>query len=173
MADKLRELLIWRHAKSDWSNEDVSDKERALSERGRRNAKKMADWLAAQDLLPDVILCSTAKRAQQTLNRLCKDCDVQVFNLDSLYLADLSSLLVELAKVEGKRVLLIGHNPGLEKLIDYLHAAPIEQSSQVKLLPTAAIAHFVMPADWSSLERGDGKMVGITRPKDLQNLPNS
>lgn len=169
MADKLRELLIWRHAKSDWSNEDISDKERALSERGRRNAKKMADWLAAQDLLPDVILCSTAKRAQQTLNRLCKDCDVQIFNLDSLYLASLSTLLAELTKIEGKRILLIGHNPGLQNLIDYLRDLPVEQSSQVKLLPTAAIAQFIMPADWSQLERGDGKLVGITRPKDLQN----
>lgn len=168
MADKLRELLIWRHAKSDWSNEDVSDKERALSERGRRNAKKMAGWLEAQELLPDVILCSTAKRAQQTLNRLCKDCDVQVLNLDSLYLADLSSLLAELAKVDGKRVLLIGHNPGLQNLIDYLRDLPVEQSSQVKLLPTAAIAQFIMPADWSQLERGDGKLVAITRPKDIQ-----
>lgn len=169
MADKLRELLIWRHAKSDWSNEDISDKERALSERGRRNAKKMADWMAAQNLLPDVILCSTAKRAQQTLNRLCKDCEVQVLNLDSLYLASLSTLLSELAKVEGKRVLLIGHNPGLQNLIDYLRDLPIEQSSQVKLLPTAAVAQFIMPADWSQLERGDGKLVAITRPKDIQN----
>ena len=172
MADKLRELLIWRHAKSDWSNEEVSDQDRALSERGRRNAKKMAGWLETQELLPDVILCSTAKRAQQTLNRLCKDCDVQVLNLDSLYLASLSTLLAELAKVEGKRVLLIGHNPGLENLIDFLHAMPVEHSSQVKLLPTAAIAHFVMPADWSHLERGDGKLVAITRPKDLQNPSN-
>ncbi|MBE0492775.1 MAG: histidine phosphatase family protein [Thiomicrospira sp.] len=173
MADKLRELLIWRHAKSDWSNEHISDKDRALSERGRRNAKKMASWLETQELLPDVILCSTAKRAQQTLNRLCKDCDIQTLNLDSLYLADLSTLLAELAKVEGKRILLIGHNPGLEKLIDYLHTLPSEQSSQIKLLPTAAIAHFVMPADWSNLERGDGKMVSITRPKDIQNPPSS
>ncbi|HEY9016712.1 SixA phosphatase family protein [Thiomicrospira sp.] len=172
MADKLRELLIWRHAKSDWSNEALEDKDRALSERGRRNAKKMADWLQAQDLLPDVILCSTAKRAQQTLNRLCKDCDVQVFNLDSLYLANLSTLLTELAKVDGKRILLIGHNPGLQNLIDYLRDLPLEQSSQVKLLPTAAIAQFIMPADWSELERGDGKLVAITRPKDVQTQTN-
>lgn len=168
MADKLRELIIWRHAKSDWSDESLADFDRPLSERGRRNANKMAAWLEAQQVQPDVILCSTARRAQQTLNRLCKDCDMQVHNLDSLYLADLPTLLNELAKVEGERIMLIGHNPGLENLVDYLHARPADNSGQVKSLSTAAVAQFIMPPDWTHLEPGDGKLVSITRPKDLK-----
>ncbi len=169
MSDKLRELILWRHAKSDWGDPTLADIDRPLSERGRRNAKKMAQWLQQPAYQPDLILCSNAKRTQQTLRRLCQDCDTQVRLQAELYHADLTQTLAQLAQVETqfKRVMLIGHNPGFEQLIEFLIGEPIHLSADAKLFPTAAVAKFIMPADWTQLERGDGKLVAITRPKDI------
>jgi phosphohistidine phosphatase len=169
MSDKLRELILWRHAKSDWGDPTLADIDRPLSERGRRNAKKMAHWLQQPTYQPDLILCSNAKRTQQTLRRLCQDCDTQVRILDTLYHAELPQILSQLAQVEVgfKRVMLIGHNPGLETLIEFLLDEPVHLGADAKLFPTAAVAKFIMPADWTQLERGDGKLVAITRPKDI------
>lgn len=170
MSQELRELMLWRHAKSDWSDEHLADHDRPLSERGRRNAKKMADWMQTQQLWPDLILCSSAKRAQQTLKRLCKGCDTQVETIEALYHAEVPSLLDQLAKVnsQAQRVMLIGHNPGLEDLIEHLQGErPSVKSDEVKLFPTAALAQFIMPFDWSKLERGAGRLIQITRPRDI------
>ncbi len=169
MADKLRELILWRHAKSDWGDPSLTDHERPLSERGRRNANKMANWIQQNALTPDLILCSTAKRAQQTLRRFCPDCAIETEHLETLYMADVPTLLRQLAKVPQhfKRVMLIGHNPGMEELIAYLNTEPLSLAADVKLFPTAAVAHFIMPSDWRSLEKGDGRLISLTRPKDI------
>lgn len=169
MSDKLRELILWRHAKSDWGDPTLADFDRPLSERGRRNAKKMATWIQQNHYQPDYILCSAAKRTQQTLRRLCQECDTRLQISDALYHADLSQILHQLAQVptQYKRVMLIGHNPDLEHLIEYLIGQPLHLAPDAKLFPTAAIAKFIMPADWTQLERGDGKLVAITRPKDI------
>jgi phosphohistidine phosphatase len=169
MGDKLRELILWRHAKSDWSDDALADHERPLSERGRRNAKKMAAWIEEQNLQPDLILCSSAKRTQQTLKRLCKECDTRIEIIEELYMADVPVLLKHLAQAapDAHRVMVLAHNPGLEDLVEYLQGETVTRSPDVKLFPTAALAQFIMPADWSQLEKGDGKLVAITRPKDL------
>jgi len=169
MSENLRELILWRHAKSDWSDPNLDDHDRPLAERGRRNAKKMANWIEKQGLKPDFILCSSAKRTQQTLKRLCPDCQTPTQITRSIYHVEFSELLSELAQIphHHNRVLMIGHNPGLESLIDFLVGHHSPRSPEVKLFPTAAIAHFIMPTDWSNLQKGAGRLVSITRPKDL------
>lgn len=170
MSEPLRELILWRHAKSDWSQPELKDIERPLAERGRRNAKKMAHWIQQQSLQPDLILCSPAKRAQQTLKRLCKDCKTQVQTLDQLYMAEVNILCQTLAEVHPntQSVMLIGHNPGLEGFIRYLQgSSDLHQPQSVKLFPTAAVARFVLPANWNKLKAGAGKLISITRPKDI------
>lgn len=168
MANKLRELVLWRHAKSDWSDSTLSNYERSLSEHGRRSANKMATWIQQQGLIPDIIFCSTAKRAQQTLRRFCSDCSIEIEYSDTLRTADLTTLLQHLATIPAKikRVMLVGHSPALEQLIAYLTTEPMH-TAEVRLFPTAAIAHLIMPSNWTALEQGDARLALIVRPQDI------
>ncbi|MDO9140744.1 MAG: histidine phosphatase family protein, partial [Methylobacter sp.] len=114
------ELLLLRHAKSDWSV-DMDDFSRPLKKRGRRAAKQMGRWLVKQQLIPDIILSSPATRALATAQRVCKQlgmdesaiiCDPRIYEADA-------QTLLALLKVrrDERRVLLVGHNPGLEDLL--------------------------------------------------------
>lgn len=169
MAHKLRELILLRHAKSDWKEETESDIDRPISPKGKKQARKVASWLHQNQLAPDLILISPAKRAQQTYRRICKECPTEAQTLEKLYLAELDSLKSILAETpkEIKRLMIIGHNPGLEQLARFLttHA----DDAEIQLFPTASLAHFVLPEDWSHLEAGDGKLQQFIRPKDIAN----
>lgn len=164
---KLRELILLRHAKSDWKDDQHSDIERPISAKGKKQATKVAKWLQDHALLPDLILVSPAKRAQQTYRRICKECPSESITLDELYLAELDTLKTVLAKVKNAhRVMIIGHNPGLEQLYRFL--LPPQPNEQPHLFPTASIAHFILPNCWQQLESGDGKLQQFVRPKDIK-----
>ncbi|WP_319381007.1 phosphohistidine phosphatase SixA [Thiomicrorhabdus sp.] len=165
---KLRELLLIRHAKSDWKqSQDLLDIERPLAEKGKKQAKKIGLWLKQQEIFPDLILVSPAIRAQQTLKRICSECPTETRTVDELYNADLETLIKTLSTTPKKaeRVMLIGHNPGLEELFQYLKSD--RTPSEIQLFPTASIAHFILPGDWSHLEAGDGKLQQFVRPKEI------
>jgi len=174
MPAKLRELILLRHAKSEWKSPDLADIERPLSERGKKNASKMGRWLKEQALIPDLILVSPAQRAQQTLRRICSTFSANVVTVDALYLADLPTLLHTLSETpSAERVMVIGHNPGLEVLFEFLNHKSsqnihnAESTETVTLFPTCSLAHFILPQTWQSLEKGDGKLLQFIRPKDL------
>lgn len=167
MANKLRELLLVRHAKSDWREPNQEDIDRPLSEKGKKNAKKVGRWLRECNLMPDLILVSPAKRAQQTFKRICNECPSLSQTVDALYLAELDELKQVLANInEHGRVMIIGHNPGLEKLYRFLRNDSLQDETH--LFPTASVAHFILPEDWQSLEAGDGKLQQFVRPKDIK-----
>ena len=165
MSSKLRELILLRHAKSDWQQTELADIDRPLSSKGKKTATKMGKWIKNQALLPDLILVSPAVRTQQTLKRVCNECPANAIVVPELYMADLTALKTILAQAPtAQRVMLIGHNPGLERLFNYLCNQPLEQ--EINLFPTAALAHFIMPNNWSSLEAGDGRLAQFVRPKE-------
>ncbi|MBN2646616.1 MAG: histidine phosphatase family protein [Thiotrichales bacterium] len=167
MANKLRELLLVRHAKSDWSQPDQLDIDRPLSDKGKKSAKKIGRWLQDKGLMPDLILVSPAQRAQQTLRRICSECPASSQTIDALYMAELVTLKQILAQIsDANRVMVIGHNPGLEKLFCYLQNKPL--TGDLHLFPTAAVAHFVLPENWQNLEPGDGILQQFIRPKDIK-----
>ena len=166
MSTKLRELILLRHAKSDWKDDSHSDFERPISEKGKKQARKAANWLSHHELNPDLILISPAKRAQQTFKRLCKDCTTRFETIDSLYMAELDTLKNILAEhQDASRVMIIGHNPGLECLIRFLTESSEEESPI--LFPTGAIAHLILPADWTQLDAGDGKLQKFVKPSQM------
>ena len=167
MASKLRELMLLRHAKSDWKQPGLIDIARPLSDKGKKNALKIGKWLKSQNLMPDLILVSPAQRAQQTLRRICSECSANTVTVDELYLADLDTLRKILADAPAaERVMIIGHNPGLERLYRFLHNEPEEDA--IHLFPTASLAHFILPQDWNNLEQGDGKLTQFIRPKEIK-----
>jgi len=167
-----RELLLLRHAKSSWKKPELRDFDRPLNKRGKQDAERMGRLLRERELLPDSVLSSTAKRARATLKRLRQAAGIAkgaVIWRDDLYLAELDALLTILAEAPpaARRVLLIGHNPGLEMLTRHLGGGAIPEPSDGKLVPTAALVRLQLPDDWSDLPAGAAKLALITRPRDV------
>jgi phosphohistidine phosphatase len=164
--------LILRHAKSAWDSGAASDFERPLNGRGKRDALRVGRWLADPARCPDRIVASSARRARQTAWRIAEALGVPRTEIDlqrRLYLAGCDTLLDILAACPAHcaRVLLVGHNPGLESLLARLVDARLPQPADGKLLPTAAVAHLRLPDDWSWLAPGCAELLAMTRPRDL------
>jgi len=166
-----RQLLVLRHGKSDL-NIDASDLGRPLKNRGKRDAQRMGAWLQQQDLIPDFIISSPAERAKNTAEKLAKATgltakhvhyDARIYEAG---LTDLKSVLGDCPD-SAKRVLLIGHNPSLESLIENLHNGELKKSEDGKLLPTATLAILTMPEHWGLLNEGCATVESITRPATL------
>lgn len=167
-----RELLILRHAKSDWDSDARRDFDRPLAKRGKRDAPRVGAWLYREGLVPDLVLCSPAERARATVLKICKHLDIHKREIrwePRLYEADVDALLEVLGECQpaSNTVLLVGHNPGLECLLRYLTDEDFDQPHNGKLLPTAALARLEMPSDWSRLARGSSNLISLTCPKQL------
>lgn len=162
----MKTLLLMRHAKSSWKDHGLKDVERPLNKRGKNDAPLMGKLLKEKELTPQLILSSPAERASATAKALSEHCGYKgkIKYLDSFYLGEPSAYLKALHKIsdEIERVMVIGHNPGLEGLLQLL-------SHQVESLPTAAIAHLALPiAHWKKLDdKTEGELVGLWRPREL------
>jgi phosphohistidine phosphatase len=168
-----RELFILRHGKSDWSA-GTDDFHRPLKKRGKRGAGQIAAWLRRQGLIPDHIISSPATRAIDTARRVCEALHLTTTGVDTdegIYEASAEQLLRVLSGCpqHASRVLLVGHNPGLEELLLYLAPTPPVIPNNGKLLPTAALARMLMPDDWQSIARGSARLLNLTRPTSLKN----
>lgn len=162
----MRTLLILRHAKSSWEDRTLSDHDRPLNERGERDAPRMGRLLHDDNLWPDLILCSTATRARRTTELLLQadDHETEVRYLSKLYLAEPEDYVDVVRRVggEAESVLLVGHNPGLEMLVQLL-------TGDWHRLPTAALACVTLPIDvWKALESGGGELAGLWLPRELE-----
>ena len=162
-----KELLIMRHAKSSWGNETLSDHDRPLNKRGLRDAPRMAQLLVEWELVPEIMLCSTAKRARMTAQLLVEifgNESVQLDTFDQLYLAQPEAYLELLQQLPDScgRVMVIGHNPGLEELV-------AELTGEDEFMATAAIAHVDLGQDtWAPLPKpGSCKLIAVRRPKEV------
>jgi phosphohistidine phosphatase len=168
-----RELLILRHAKSDWDGDAGSDFARPLAKRGKKDAPRMGAWMYREGLVPDLVVSSPAERARQTTHAVCKGLDYKrkaVVWDEAIYEATAADLLGVLARLpaSAKTVLLVGHNPGLEELLVHLVGDDVDELDEGRLLPTAALARVEMPDDWSNLGPGCAQLVNVTLPKSLR-----
>ena len=167
-----RQLLILRHAKSAWDTDAASDFDRPLAKRGRKDAPRMGKWLRKSGLTPDYVISSPALRAQQTAIEACKAMGIdrkQIHWEPRLYGAGAATLLAVLGAcpAEPATVMIVGHNPGLEMLLQHLCGGNTPVSADGKLLPTATVARLRMPEVWDNLPRGAADRVAITRPRSL------
>jgi phosphohistidine phosphatase len=163
-----RELLLLRHGKSDWGT-GVDDYHRPLKDRGKRGAQRIGVWLAQQKMVPDLIVTSPAERALVTAQKACKamgNGDEGIQRDRRIYAAGIDELLAVLGDCsqEAGRVMLVGHNPGLEELLVWLAGDAVPVPDDGKLLPTATLARLQMPADWRLLVAGCARLDAITRP---------
>lgn len=167
-----RQLLVLRHAKSAWDTGAATDFERPLAKRGKKDAPRMGIWLQKQELIPDYIVSSPAKRAKKTARRVCKALGIDrgFIQWDArIYEANASTLLAVLSDFpqDKKNVLLVGHNPGLEMLLVYLCGSGIPMPEDGNLLPTCTLARLEMPEDWTQLETGAARLASLVRPQSL------
>ncbi|GAB4363212.1 MAG: histidine phosphatase family protein [Kiloniellaceae bacterium] len=170
------ELLVLRHAKSDWQDAGLDDFDRPLAPRGLKAAPRMGRYLRDLGLQPDLVLCSPARRARETLDLLLTALasTPEIGYLKTLYLAPPSRLLAVLRRqsLDCGRILLIGHNPGLHHLALALARDPagrLQGAAAQRLaekFPTAALARFRVRA-WDTLGEAPAVLEAFVRPRDL------
>jgi phosphohistidine phosphatase len=163
---KVKTILLMRHAKSSWKDKNIKDRKRPLGKRGKRNAPQMGELIKEKELIPQIILSSSAERAKQTSELFSKGSGFQgeTKYIDSLFMAEADEYIKALRALPDdiERVMVIGHNPGLESLLPLW-------TGQIEALPTSAIAYLVAPIQhWGDLNK-DSKLdlVEIWRPKEL------
>ncbi|MFO0869800.1 MAG: histidine phosphatase family protein [Pirellulales bacterium] len=162
----MKTLLLMRHAKSDHADGRLTDHDRPLNARGERTAPRMGELLREQQLIPDVILASTARRAVDTAQRVAAAVGWagDIDRRRALYLSSPHDYVEVLRALpdEPARVLVVGHNPTLEALVSLWNDEDVE-------FPTAAVAHFEVSLEhWSDL-RLDATLIlrHLWRPREL------
>jgi len=160
----LRTLLILRHAKAS-HDEGYEDRERPLTKKGERMAKRIGELLAEEELIPNLILSSSAVRARQTAEAAAKHAKLKgaIQLLDDLYLAEPEAHVTALARRGGghERVMVVGHNPGLEALVERI-------TGRSEHLPTGGLADCSLPVEsWAELSgQVTGSLIRVWRLKD-------
>ena len=143
----MKSLILVRHAKSSWAESGTADYDRPLNDRGKRDAPQLGELLAKRGLHPDLIVSSSAKRARKTAKKMlaASGLDVELRLVDELYLAPPKKYANVLRQLPDtvNQVLAVGHNPGLEELVESL-------TGRQQQMPTAALAVIEIPIDsWS------------------------
>lgn len=155
-------LLLMRHGKSDWEADYESDHERPLNERGIRSARLMGRLLSGLDLIPDLVLTSTATRARDTawLAIAAGGWDTPIVEEPGLYGGSPASVLAVGSRTENaERLMLIGHEPTWSELVRHLTG----RSTVVK---TTTVAVIELPIDnWADLPQAKGVMVALHHPR--------
>jgi phosphohistidine phosphatase len=164
-------LYLLRHAKSSWADPTLSDHERPLAPRGRRDAKRIATHLRQHGVEPEVVLCSSAARARETLDLIRHAIAASTVTLeDDLYGASADELLTRIRLVPDAvaSVMLIGHNPGLQQLAVTLASTGDEVERLEAKFPTAALATLALAKTWSRLAPADATLAAYVVPKQLR-----
>ncbi len=163
----MRTLVLLRHAKSDYPG-GVADHERPLAERGIREAGLAGDWLRAQLPAVDAVLCSTATRTRQTLERTGIQAPVRF--ADRLYDATPGIVLGEIIGVAAdvQTLLVVGHEPvmsGLALALAGAGSAPEAVAGIEAKYPTSALAVLQVPGSWAELELGGAQLARFHVPR--------
>ena len=162
----MKSLLILRHAKSSWKELGLSDHDRPLNKRGRHDAPKMGRLIRKKKLKPQLIICSGAKRARETVELVTEACVYkhEILFSEALYAAGPEAYIKLLKELDDayQRVMVVGHNPGLEELLERL-------TSEDQILPTAALARVELPIKrWNELgDSVNGELIDLWAPRQL------
>lgn len=166
-------LIVMRHAKSDWTTNAGSDFDRPLAKRGIRDAPKMGRWLSEKGLVPDLIISSPALRAKQTALAVAEKLAIAeekiVWERDiyEASLAELIEVVDDHSTLAGVQ-LLVGHNPGLDYLVEHLSSQQPQYDRKGKLMTTAAVAVLDFGAGPISSKNGSASLEILMRPKELK-----
>ncbi len=163
-------LILTRHAKSSYDIPGLADIDRPLNPRGQRSATLLGDWMASRGDIPDEVLCSTARRTQETwagiAATMAHKADLRL--IPALYQAGPAAMLAVLQSATYRMVMLLGHNPGIGEFAQGLCA---KQPLDPEFLhyPTGAtlVLEFDV-ADWSEAQMGKGQVIDFITPRSLE-----
>jgi len=168
----MSQLTLLRHAKSSWSDTGQADRERPLAPRGRKAARRLAVYLRDQGVRPDLVLCSPAVRATETLDlvRAGLDESVEVLVEEALYGAGARELMERLRRLPESIgwAMVVGHNPGLQQLVVLLaRDGPLRERARSHF-PTGALATVRPRQDrWAELGPGRADLLSFVAPREL------
>lgn len=174
----MKTLMLLRHAKSSWDPEVEDDIDRPLSKRGRADALRMGQEIYRRGWLPDQALLSPAERCCQTweLTAGSWNEEIPAHPMAELYLATPEALLEVISHLSNdvKRLLVLGHNPGLHRLALRLAGEDSNQRALQRLrgkFPTASLAVLDIEGGWDQLARRPGALTHCLRIKELLSNP--
>ena len=165
MTNKKR-LILLRHAKSSWDDPGLDDRDRPLNGRGRRNAPRMGRLMKQEQLVPDLVLCSSAQRTRETAYLFFAEWTVSpsIVHRDDLYHAEPVQIEGILNSIDNsiESLMIIGHNPGLEEFLT-------RHTGKALDMPTAALAQVEFELDsWSHFkDLTHGALINFWSPKDF------
>ena len=169
------ELLLFRHAKSRWDIQGLEDHDRELAPRGEKAAAAMGKLLKKKKWLPDLVLCSTAVRARQTLEIAAKKWpdDIEFRWLGSIYGAAPWRLndIARRQSTNPQRMMLVGHSPGMESYAVRLigRGSKKDRAKLEEKFPTGSLVRIGFDMDgWSEILPEKGRLLDFVRPRDLK-----
>ena len=172
-------LMLFRHAKSSWTHPGLDDHDRPLNPRGLKSAPQIGRFMRAQKLAPDLVLCSPARRARETWKLASAELRSapRLLMDDALYDFGNGGRILDTVRAKAdtaKSVMVVGHNPSLERLAQRLVGkgdAKLRKRLADKY-PTGALAVIAFENDnWNDIEDGKGTLTYFTRPRDLAKEP--
>ncbi len=160
----MKNLLIMRHAKSDWG-QNLPDIERPLNKRGKKAAPLMAEQLKKMNKIPELIISSPAQRAMSTAERVKENLNLKkdIKVVETFYFGYMADVIEEIKNTDDQydRILIVGHNPVWEDLVSELSS-----DHEYIVMPTAAIASVIFDANsWRKIKKG--KLEWMITPKGV------
>lgn len=163
----MKTLLLLRNAKSSWKDSKLKDRERPITKKGRKAAALMGELIKANELLPQLLLSSSVVRACQTTQQVMTSMEYtgKILYLDHLFMAEADVILDALSLLPDdlERVMVVGHNPGLESLMQIL-------SGRIESIPPGSLAYLCLPIHtWRELKKDtEGELVQLWRAKNIE-----
>lgn len=161
----MKRLTLIRHAKSSWKEQGLADFDRPLNDRGKRDAPLMGRRLAARGRVPDLVICSPARRAVATIKRIAREAGFpshRIVEDERVYLAgadELHRIVKEIADSHDD-VVLCGHNPGLTEFSNLISSQVIDN------IPTCGVVSIAFRLDsWMDVVPGSGELLCFDYPK--------
>ena len=162
----MKTLFLLRHAKSSWKDETLPDFERPLNRRGKRAAETMGRYFKTSAIVPELILCSPAERARETLNLVLKASrwTTEVRYDQRIYDATAQRLVEVVSQIDNDRkvAMLVGHNPGMEELLLLLTA----ESVGIATGTCAKVA--VKASKWANAVDKRATLEWVVKPRELE-----
>lgn len=162
----MKTIFLLRHAKSSWKDQSLPDFERPLNRRGRQAAETIGRYLRAKEIVPDLVLSSTAVRARETIEIVVKTAKwrTEVRYDERIYEAGAMRLLEIVSQIENDRktVLVVGHNPGMEEFLQLL-------SGKIEQIPTGGLAKLVLKTSkWLAVLDKKASLEWLIRPREVE-----
>jgi len=167
-------LILFRHAKAEPASPGIEDIDRPLAPRGRTDAPRLGAFLATENLVPDLILCSPSRRTRETLELAVPAFGAVIATREepAIYEASMARLLSVIRRTPAgvHRLMLVGHNPGFEELaLDLARTADKDAAARLdKKYPTAGLAVLTFEMDtWAKVTARTGNLTHFTAPRYL------